>query len=91
MPVMSKNPTPIYQITITMSNVILKYDNAILGDVFKKCRKMLGLTQKDIGKYLQISPQQVQKYEAGQNVFSFEVFIRFLYIIKAECHISINH
>lgn len=44
-----------------------------LGENIRTMRKVLGLTQSDLGKRLEISYQQVQKYEAGSNRISLDM------------------
>ena len=39
-----------------------------MGKKFKKRRNQLGLTQSKVGKLINTSFQQVQKYEGGRNV-----------------------
>ena len=39
-----------------------------MGKKFKKRRNQLGLTQTKVGKLINTSFQQVQKYEGGRNV-----------------------
>jgi len=41
--------------------------DAIIGRNIMKMRKLRGLTQKGLAKMLDITPQQVQKYEMGKN------------------------
>ena len=45
--------------------------NSRLGEVIRRRRTMLGLSQEALGKRLGISCQQVQKYEVGKNQLSF--------------------
>lgn len=47
--------------------------NTITGANIRTMRKVLGLTQSDLGKRLEISYQQVQKYEAGSNRISLDM------------------
>lgn len=44
--------------------------NQAIGDKIFKMRKMLGFTQEELGQILNVSYQQVQKYESGMNAVS---------------------
>ncbi len=44
--------------------------NRHIGRQFKKARILLGLTQEEIGQRMNVSYQQVQKYETGYNQLS---------------------
>jgi transcriptional regulator with XRE-family HTH domain len=50
----------------------------IIGMNLRHLRRQAGLTQLDIGKSLDVTFQQVQKYEAGQNRLPIEK----LYLLK---------
>ncbi len=43
-----------------------KTDQAV-GEVFRRHRKAVGLSQEELGRHIGTSAQQIQKYEAGQN------------------------
>src|SRR5579884_1358101 len=44
--------------------------NQTIGDKILKLRKTLGLTQEELGRMLNVSSQQIQKYEKGVNAVS---------------------
>src|SRR5262245_55993999 len=46
--------------------------NHSLGHRLRQTRKLRGLTQQQLAELLNISFQQVQKYESGVNTLSFE-------------------
>jgi transcriptional regulator with XRE-family HTH domain len=48
----------------------------ILGQNLKKIRCGAGLSLQDIGKILEVSQQQVRKYECGHNRFPIEKLFR---------------
>lgn len=45
-------------------------EDVVIGQKLRQKRSSLGLTQDRIAKFLEISPQQVQKYERGLNRIS---------------------
>lgn len=45
-------------------------EDAILGQRIRKVRKRLGVTLTDLGNDIEVSYQQIQKYEKGQNRIS---------------------
>ncbi len=44
--------------------------NKKLGAILRRRREFLGITQYKVAKYIGITHQQYQKYEAGENVVS---------------------
>lgn len=46
--------------------------NRFIGAKLRAARKLQGITQQQLAEQLQISFQQVQKYESGMNTLSFE-------------------
>ena len=48
----------------------IKKTNTIIGENIRTIRKQTGLSQRDLGQYLDITFQQFQKYEMGTNRIS---------------------
>jgi transcriptional regulator with XRE-family HTH domain len=48
--------------------------NALIGRRLRSRRRALDLTQDDVGRLCGVSPQQVQKYEAGAPVSATRLF-----------------
>lgn len=44
--------------------------NGHIGRLIRRKRVMLGISQEQLGKLMDVSPQQVQKYESGANGLS---------------------
>lgn len=55
-----------------------------LGNAIRKARKLHGWTQTDLGKMLQVSMQQVQKYESGRDRISAYKLILLASVFKIE-------
>ncbi len=53
-----------------------------IGERIRERRIALGLTQKQLGKELNISFQQVQKYENGQNKIAAALLYKAAYILQ---------
>jgi transcriptional regulator with XRE-family HTH domain len=48
-----------------------------IGELIRRRRKELDLTQKDLAKMLNITAQQIQKYETGANCLRIDKLIEF--------------
>ena len=51
-------------------------DTKIIGENLRNLRKYAGLSQRHLAENLDISPQQIQKYEAGTNRIPAEKLYR---------------
>jgi transcriptional regulator with XRE-family HTH domain len=58
-------------------NSIVKTFNIKIGELIRKRRKELLLTQKSLGMKLRLTSQQIQKYENGVNCLRIDKFIEF--------------
>lgn len=59
--------------------------NSRVGQIIKRRRKELGLTQEQVGRHIGRTPQQVHKYEAGINGMSVEVLELFADALSTTC------
>ena len=61
---------------------MLSYVDSYVGKQLKIKRKNFGLTQTDLGKKVDISFQQIQKYETGQNRISASMLFKISNVLE---------
>ena len=65
--------------------------NHHIGKQLQKRREKWDMSRKDLGKYLGVSYQQVQKYEAGANVISAAKLFKACYFLECEIGYFFHH
>lgn len=65
-----------------MNKEIQELDGVVARNI-KMRRRMLGLSQGEVGNHLEISIQQVQKYEYGKNRISSGKLYKIAQLLKA--------
>ena len=61
---------------------MLNYIDSYVGKKLKLQRKVFGLTQADLGNRVDISFQQIQKYETGQNRISASMLFKISNVLE---------
>lgn len=62
-----------------------KYYKAMGRNIWRR-RTLLGISQKALGEFVGVRPQQIQKYESGQNSITFSKACRIAHFLN--CHVS---
>lgn len=55
-----------------------------IGTVLKERRKFIGISGIELGRRLNISQQQISRYERGVNCFNIDILIRFLSALEMD-------
>lgn len=61
-------------------------DDLCLGRVLRRLRLANGMTQETLGELIDLSYQQIQKYEIGANRIAFSTFRRLATALKVSPH-----
>lgn len=62
----------------------LKHIDGCIGHKLKNQRLILGITQKELGETVGVSPQQIQKYENATNRVAASTLLAFMDSLKTE-------
>ncbi len=70
-----------------MKKLDSKEVDVLVGKNLKRLRDELGKSQQDIGDIIELSNQQMSKFESGKNGFN----VNQLFIIAQECDVDMNY
>ena len=70
-----------------MKKLDSKEIDKIVGENLKRLRNELGKSQQDIGDIIELSNQQISKFESGKNGFN----VNQLFLIAQACKVDMNY
>lgn len=87
-----KNMVSVQKSNIVKSNILDKPKELCFGDILRQKRKQFNITQRELGKYLDISKSQISFYEKDQSMISVQALNKLikLYNCTMEDIITIN-
>lgn len=64
--------------------MILKSDKKVIGEIFKKHRKKLRLTQFELAEKVDLSEKQISRIELGQNCPTYLIFAKLVQVLDID-------
>lgn len=69
---------------ISKSKVSAPSTTEYLGDLLKSYRRSLGITGKALGQKLNVSQQQISRYERGVNALNIDMLMNFFQALEMD-------